>query len=80
MNEPFGFEIEEVTTSIYDDDGKWVGEKPTGMYRISLPHQCDAWEIVGDYTGGLPKDEAIAELERFIKEAQETLAKLQVSS
>lgn len=76
MKKPFGFEVIEITEPIYDESGKWIGSKPTGTYSVVLPHQCDSWEIVGDYSTGLNKEEAIAELQRFIDEATDALEEL----
>lgn len=45
-------------------------------YVVELPHQCDAWEI----TRCLLKSEAIAEMEKFIAEANAALDKLRESS
>jgi hypothetical protein len=45
-------------------------------YVVELPHQCDAWEI----TRRMVKAEAIAEMEKFIAEANAALDKLRESS
>jgi hypothetical protein len=44
-------------------------------YVVELPHQCDAWEI----TRCMTKGEAIADMERFIAEANAALDKLRES-
>ena len=58
-------------------------------YSVSLPHQCDAWEIIGaevesqeiPHNDGYPshptsKELAINQMELFVKRAQEALEKL----
>lgn len=46
-------------------------------WTVSLPHQCDNWDIAGEkHTNGLSRDEAVAELERFLAEGAEALAAL----
>lgn len=69
--EPFGFEIE------YEDQS-WRHEPQAG-WRVHLPHQCDAWDIAGDTYDLVTREEAITELERFITEAQATLAELRTA-
>lgn len=44
-------------------------------WRVSLPHQCERWAVADDYDG-MPQAEAVAEMERFIAEAQQALAAL----
>lgn len=65
---PFGFMVKR--DSEYIGAGKPL--KRTGNWNISLPHQCEEWEIVE----GLPHVEAVAELERFIAEAHAALKAL----
>jgi hypothetical protein len=45
---------------------------------VYLPHQCEEWTIAGSYSYDYApvQEEAIAELERFIAEAQQALAAL----
>jgi hypothetical protein len=58
-------------------------------YSVSLPHQCDSWEIIGadveeqeiPHNGCYPampvsKELAVNQMELFIKRAQEALEKL----
>lgn len=56
---PFGFRIK------MEDD----------LWSVSLPHQCDRWEITGE-DGGVSHERAVADLERFIAEAREALEDL----
>jgi len=60
-----------------------------GGYSVSLPHQCDDWEILGAVTteeGGddgylkcpLSKELAVAQMELFCKRANEALEKLKL--
>ena len=69
-----------------------VSKNSKGGYSVSLPHQCDEWEIVGadidksepqptEYTNNYPslpknKDLAVEQMELFIKRAEEALQKL----
>ena len=65
-----------------------VGKTYGGGYSVSLPHQCDNWEILGadvdkdesndgDYPAH-PKDKklAVAMMELFVQRATEALEKL----
>ena len=46
-------------------------------WAVYLPHQTDQWGIAGYGRGqGRPHAEAVAQLERFIAEAQQALAAL----
>jgi hypothetical protein len=47
-------------------------------WYVYLPHQCDEWTITGSYSYDYAPEqsEAVAELERFIAEAQQALAAL----
>jgi hypothetical protein len=45
-------------------------------WQVHLPHQCDNWEIIGGDYSGASQAEAVAELERFIAEAQQALVAL----
>lgn len=56
----------------YEDADDW---SPAG-WRVYLPHQCDTWDIAGEFAEPVPVEVAVAELERFILEAQEALAAL----
>jgi hypothetical protein len=69
----FGFRVQHQQASGSPDD-PW--HEPEG-WRVSLPHQCDAWEIAprDDY-GVAPHPDAVAGLEAFIAEAHEALAAL----
>lgn len=68
------------------DDGPWGWfhdpDRPrppkTDEWRVSLPHQCDAWVISSEDTwdGYEPHDVAVARLEAFIAEATEALEAL----
>lgn len=51
------------------------GQKTTG-WCVSLPHQCQEWDIAGTDYDGVPHEQAIAELEAFIAQAVEALAAL----
>lgn len=70
MTEPFGFKIRYSAETAYD---------PIAGWRVYLPHQCDSWDIAGEYWAPVPREDAIAELERFIAEAQATLAELRTA-
>jgi len=56
------------------DAGKFIhyGSEYTEYWTVSLPHQCDEWEIV-PYDFHAP---AVAALEKFIAEAQQALEAL----
>lgn len=45
-------------------------------WSVSLPHQCDRWDIAGEEYEGVPHARAVAELEQFIAEAQDALVHL----
>ena len=67
--EPFGFFVKKVTEDI-DDDGVWGPFIPP-RWKVGLPHRCDDWMIAGDeYGASVTRADAVAELERFITEAQ----------
>lgn len=76
----------------FKEDYEFYVETSNGGYSVSLPHQCDEWEIVGaeidwdkvtdeeatdDYPN-LPKSKelAVKQMELFIKRAKEALEKL----
>jgi hypothetical protein len=70
MSEPFGFKVRHIT-----EDGDTF--EPVDQWKVELPHQCEAWTIAGvKYYDGVPHAEAVAELTRFIAEAQSALAAL----
>jgi hypothetical protein len=62
---PFGFTVR------HDD-----AEPPS--WTVGLPHQCDEWLIAGSEWGdrSVSQADAVAELERFIAEAQHALDEL----
>ena len=70
MNE-FGFRVERAKR-MNDDFTMYVVEP--ARWNVYLPHHCDSWEIADE----LPQDEAIRELEKFIKEAQRALTILKL--
>jgi hypothetical protein len=45
-------------------------------WRVSLPHQCDSWDIAGDEYSSVDTAEAVTELERFLADGQAALAAL----
>jgi len=47
-------------------------------YLVQLPHQCDEWTIAGGekFWTGTTKENAVLQMETFIKEAKEALEKL----
>lgn len=70
--EPFGFTVKKVTEDWDEnpyDPPRWL---------VVLPHQCDWWSISGG-DRNMPDDheDAVAELKRFIAEAQNALAVLE---
>ena len=71
----FGFSIDIEAPGYWKND-KYVEGKPTGKVNVTLPHNCDNWEIAGGNGTYLTKKEAVKKLETFIKEAQLTLEKL----
>jgi hypothetical protein len=52
--------------------------KAKDRWTVSLPHQCDSWEITGEYRAGVDHDVAVAELEEFILQARAALVALRV--
>lgn len=68
-DQPFGFKVK-APESI-----EMPGYTYTPEWRVYLPHQCDEWQITSSYDGQ-PHTEAIAQMERFIAEAQQALAAL----
>lgn len=78
MSEPFGFMVNRSHTDAQREKtwDELQAEEPAG-WAVYLPHQCSSWNIAaGDYDGGVPHADAVAELERFIAEAQRALAAL----
>lgn len=82
FTEDYEFEVEKVEA--YDDELEGVFG-----YSVSLPHQCDACEIIGaevenqdiPHNGRYPshpvsKELAVSQMELFIKRANEALEKL----
>lgn len=67
----FGFTVKRTEAHAFGSEHFAAG------WSVSLPHQCDSWDIAGDdgYVG-VPQEEAVAELESFIAEAQTALAAL----
>ena len=79
------YEFEVIKEESYSDEGL-----PEG-YSVSLPHQCDSWEIIGagvdaknqsiPHNGRYPahpssKELAVKQMELFCKRANEALQKL----
>lgn len=58
-------------TAGHDDDRDGYGSG----YIVTLPHQCDDWQITGTdrYLELVDKDTAVKQLEEFIAEAVEAL-------
>ncbi|MET0415795.1 MAG: hypothetical protein ABW022_07220 [Actinoplanes sp.] len=71
MSEPFGFTAKYTLSDHPDDDAGWT---------VSLPHQCDAWDIAGSYWSPVPRAQAIGEFRRFIAEAEGVLAQLELAA
>lgn len=61
----FGFEVER----------DWELEQ-SDRWRVTLPHQCDAWGIAGDSYSWVPHADAVALMEQFITEAKAALEAL----
>jgi hypothetical protein len=62
-----------------DKFGFMVKKREDGSYTVSLPHQCDRWEIVGDenyYGKGLDQLAAMGEFAQFMSEASEAFLAL----
>jgi hypothetical protein len=49
-----------------------VTGEPLDAYHVALPHSCDTWDVAYAHS----REEAIADLEAFITEAQLALAEL----
>lgn len=77
--------------SSFTEDYKFEVVKEYEGYSVSLPHQCDSWEIIGaevddddqtiPHNGGyaacpLSKEIAVNQMELFVKRATEALEKL----
>lgn len=74
----FGFTVEQVPPRDPETYER-LPAAPDSPWRAYLPHQCDAWDIAGDEHEGVPRAEAVTELEAFIAEAQQALAALRNS-
>lgn len=80
MSEAFGFTVRRFTETDDDDFNPVPLETP--LWSVTLPHQCDTWDIAGEgaldrhVDDAVPHSEAVAELERFVAEAQEALTAL----
>lgn len=72
----YGFKVKR--EMVWDEETYTHTDVPTGRWRVELPHQCDAWVIVGGngYGDGLEYDAAIDALRKFIAEARTALAAL----
>lgn len=57
---------------VYDVETDVDAMKLVAFYRVDLPHQCDAWEVVHTED----RTEAIERMETFIAEAREALQRL----
>ncbi len=79
-DEPFGFTISRSYEPPYPRQALGVVNLTPGddetkhseVWTVSLPHQCGGWEVTGEYTPGVSRDEAIRLLRKFIEEATET--------
>jgi hypothetical protein len=75
-NRPFGFTVEVIRKRYDPAIGDWCQLDPP-EWRVYLPHQCQTWDVAGDDSDyGDPQEVAVAELERFIAEAQQALVAL----
>lgn len=82
---------EDYEFSVRKIDGYGEKEGVSG-YSVTLPHQCDEWEIVGadgddsePHNGRYPaqpvsKELAVAQMELFVQRAQEALEELRALS
>lgn len=68
----FKFQVEKID---YDDYGDKLASP---LWKVSLPHQCGRWRIDNTdiYLEGSTKEEAIEEVEEFIRQAQVALEAL----
>lgn len=53
-----------------------------GTFTVSLPHQCDQWDIAGEFFGhsdgiGVPQPEAVAALREFLADGAHALEALE---
>lgn len=78
MANEFDFRFERVPARDESEgwDGFTIPARPES-WRVKLPHQCDDWDIARD---GATRVQAIEDLEKFIGEAQELLARLREAS
>lgn len=67
---PFGFVVQHAYD--YDENDHKI-PTPDDRWRVHLPHQCGEWDIAGDEA---PHETAVANLGRFIAEAQSALQAL----
>lgn len=51
-----------------------------GKWSVSLPHQCDEWEIAGGDYDYVSHEEAVKELRQFIEEAKTALMYLETET
>jgi hypothetical protein len=63
---PYGFEVVQIADP----------EEPEG-WCVTLPHQCDSWDITGSRYDPVPHASAVAELKDFIAEALAALVRLE---
>lgn len=71
----YGFKVKR--EMVWDEETYTHTDVPTGRWRVELPHQCDAWTIVGEsYAEGLDHDAAVVALRSFIDEANRALIAL----
>lgn len=76
-DQPFGFAVkQDQIRHRAEPRGPLLAVPGRTGWAVSLPHQCDRWEITSFGIGGVPHDQAITELEAFIAEAQTALAAL----
>jgi hypothetical protein len=66
-----------VSEETFDFRVKRAESETNPGWCVSLPHQCDSWDIAGeDGYYGVEHAEAVTRLERFIAEAQSVLTAL----
>lgn len=68
--EPYGIAVTHLPAQPHRNEG----------WNVSLPHQCDRWDIAGTEYDPVTHADAIAFLEQFIAEATEALAALQAGN
>ena len=62
----------EFSAGIKVENGYLTADGTLVLYTVTLPHQCDSWVI----TETLSREDAVTEMEAFIREAQAALEKL----